>query len=136
MIKKKIAYMVAVSVFGILMVTYSVVTKDVSVGIDYARSMGVGFIVAGAIRTIQYYRLLKNPQKLTQYEIANSEERVVFIANKARSMVFVISIYVEIVVMILLIWMGYANEGGLVAVFAGLQTLGYVVAYRVYNNRY
>lgn len=58
--------------------------------------LGTSFAAVGIIRLLKYYRLSKNPDKLADYEAIYTDERVLYIANKARALVFMISIYAQL----------------------------------------
>ena len=81
-------------------------------------TLGVAFSIMGAVRLMHYFSLLKNPQKLESREIAESDERNLFLAYKARSLAF--SWFVSL--------SGFAI---LICFFAGQMLIGQVIAYEL-----
>ena len=61
-------------------------------------SFFAGFAAIGILRIIQSTKLLRNPEKAQDYEAMQKDERTVFIANKARSTAFYISILAQCIV--------------------------------------
>ena len=136
MIKKRMIYMALCLVAGISMIIYSVVGYGTGSDVNYIRSIGMGIAITGSIRLVQYFRILKEPKRLTKYEIANTEERVVFIANKSRSLMFAITLYIEMLIIVFFAIRGYSDKTGLIAAIAGIQLVGYSIAYKVYDKKY
>lgn len=61
-------------------------------------SMASIMIAIGAVRLLRLRRLASNPEKAAEYEASLKDERTVYIANKARSLTFAISVLVEWVI--------------------------------------
>ncbi len=59
---------------------------------DYLSSFGFALIVVGAVRVRNYFLINKNEETLKKHEIAETDERNIAIANKAKSIAFIIYI--------------------------------------------
>ncbi len=59
---------------------------------DYLSSFGFALIVVGAVRVRNYFLINKNEETLKKQEIAETDERNIAIANKAKSIAFIIYI--------------------------------------------
>ena len=64
------------------------------IGRDIASSFGLMFLVIGIARTMQYIRIVKNPEIFKKAQVAEEDERNILIWTKARSLAF--SVYVII----------------------------------------
>lgn len=99
--------------------------------------MGTSLTFVGLFRLLRLRRLSTDPEKAADYEAANKDERMIYIANKARAMVFLISIYAQLAI-------------GLIAQFVFDQRLLctalcyltcfqcflFVAVYRYYSHKY
>ena len=100
-------------------------------------SYGMALALIGLFRVIKSSRLLRDKEKAEDYEAMRTDERTVFIANKARSMALYISILVQ-------------SAAGLVAYFAFdnlivcqtlylvtcVQCMTYYIFWIIYNKKY
>ena len=68
--------------------------------------IGCGFSVAGLISTIKLKKYMKDPEKCEEIEIAQTEERTVFLRTTTNSTVYSIFIYVEVLLVIIASFLG------------------------------
>ena len=95
------------------------------------------FLVIGAIRFTRVHRLEKDPEKATDYEAALRDERTVYVSNKARSVTFFVSVYVQLAVGLLAMYV--FNEmllGEVLTFLTCFQCILFTVLFRVYNKKY
>lgn len=57
---------------------------------DMAFTFGAVFLAMGIARTVQYRRLLNDPEKIRRQEIAEKDERNIMLWTKARSLAFAV----------------------------------------------
>ena len=102
-----------------------------------ASGMAGCFIVIGVIRLVRVRRWQKDPEKASDYEAALKDERTVYVSNKARSMTFFVSVYVQLAAGLIAI---YAFDqlllGQVLCYLTCFQCLLFTVLFRVYNKRY
>ncbi|MDO4484700.1 MAG: hypothetical protein Q4C54_09830 [Clostridia bacterium] len=60
-------------------------------------SFGGALMAVGAIRLLRVYRLSSSPAQAADYEASLQDERTAYVVNKARSMTFIITIYIELI---------------------------------------
>lgn len=134
-LRQKKIYSGFIFVIGFIMVVLqSYVYKDVNR--TMVATMGVGFIVMSLLRFYQYHRIEKDPKRKEQFEIMCDEERINFVANKARSMVFVISVVVEAIVCVVASLIGQMQLSVILGFVTGVQTLGYLICYKIFDLKY
>ena len=95
------------------------------------------FLVIGVIRLVRVRRWNKDPEKAADYEAALRDERTAYVSNKARSVTFVVAVYVQLVVGLLAMYV--FDQMLLGKVLTGLtcfQCILFVILFRVYNKRY
>ena len=63
---------------------------------SYISGFGGALMGVGAARLLRVRRLSRDPEKAADYEASLRDERTAYVANKARSMAFFISIYVQL----------------------------------------
>ena len=100
-------------------------------------SFFAGFAAIGILRIIQSTKLLRDPEKAQDYEAMQKDERTVFIANKARSIAFYISILAQSIASII----AYFVFDNLLACqilcyITCFQCLVYYVFWIIYNKKY
>ena len=99
--------------------------------------MAACFLVIGVIRLVRVHRWQKDPEKAADYEAALKDERTAYVSNKARSMTFVVSVYVQLAVGLLAMYVFNQMLLGKVLTFLiCFQCLLFTILFRVYNKRY
>ena len=99
--------------------------------------MGSAFIVVGVIRLVRVRRWEKDPEKAADYEAALKDERTAYVSNKARSMTFFISVYVQLAAGLIAIFVfDQKLLGQVLCYLTCFQCLLFTVLYRVYNKKY
>ena len=99
--------------------------------------MGSAFIVVGVIRLVRVRRWEKDPEKAADYEAALKDERTAYVSNKARSMTFFISVYVQLAAGLIAIFVfDQKLLGQVLCYLTCFQCLLFTVLFRVYNKRY
>lgn len=79
---------------------------------------GTAVVLIGLVRSIQLWRLSRDPERVREYELSQNEERTAFIMNQAMRVTLLISLLVE-----------YA--AGLIFSMLGQQPLGVALCYLV-----
>lgn len=98
--------------------------------------MGVGLSVVALLKLIQFIRLSRKPEKLEKYELMQNEERLVFIVTRSGYMTFLITIFAEYVVLLLLTITGRHQFALILCGIVCLQMLCYLVLYYINNRKY
>ena len=103
----------------------------------YIGGFGGGLTAVGAVRLLRVYRLSRDPEKAADYDASLKDERMAYVANKARSMTFFICVYVQLAAALLAILVFEQTLVGQVLLgLTCLQSLLYTVFYWHYNNVY
>lgn len=133
--KQKRIYWCFMFTLGFIMVILqNFVYKDVNSSI--VGTMGAAFVVMSLLRVYQYRKIESDPKRKEQFEIMCDEERVVFVANKARSMMFAIAVIGEFAVCVVAAIIGNMQISILFGFLTGVQTLGYLIFYGIFNFKY
>ncbi len=130
-IKKKMIY------FGILiLVGISFIIVGLSRGQVMMSSMGWGLLVVSVMKMIQYYLISKKPEKLHDIEIAQNEERLVFLANRASALCFYAIVVAEYIAMLVCM---FINKEA-ISLFCSYAVCGelilYVIIRSILNRKY
>ena len=95
------------------------------------------FLTIGVIRLVRVHRWEKDPEKAADYEAALRDERTVYVSNKARSVTFFVSVYVQLAVGLLSMYVFDEMLLGKVLTFLTcFQCLLFTVLFRIYNKKY
>lgn len=132
-IKKKIIYCSAILAAGIILFICSVYMKNSD---SMLTGMWVGLSVVALLKLIQFIRLSRKPEKLEKYELMQNEERLVFIVTRSGYMTFLITIFAEYVVLLLLTITGRHQFALILCGIVCLQMLCYLVLYYINNRKY
>ena len=104
---------------------------------SYIGGFGGGLMGVGAARLLRVRRLSRDPEKAADYEASLRDERTAYVANKARSMAFFISIYVQLAAGLLAILVfDRPLVGQVLCGLTCLQSLLYTVFYWHYDKVY
>ncbi|HZK72021.1 MAG TPA: hypothetical protein VFD03_10985 [Clostridia bacterium] len=131
-IKRKMIYILALAILGISFVIIGSIREFNSMFISF----GIGLTVISIVKYIQYSEILKNKDKLKKYELTQSEERLVFIIDKSRNLVFVITLISEFIAMVILMIINYSLAASIVGYVICAQNLLYISIYYYYSRKY
>lgn len=99
--------------------------------------MASALTVLGIVRLVRLGRIEKDPDRAADYEAANKDERVIYIANKARAMTFAVSVYVQLAVgLIAQFCFGQRLLCMVLSYLVCFQCFLFVILYRVYAKKY
>lgn len=95
------------------------------------------FLVIGVVRLVRVRRWQKDPEKAADYEAALRDERTVYVSNKARSVTFFVSVYVQLAAGLIAIYVfDQRLLGQVLCYLTCFQCLLFTILFRVYNKRY
>ena len=95
------------------------------------------FFIIGVFRFMRVSRWQKDPEKATDYEAALKDERTAYVTNKARSVTFFVSVYVQLAAGLIAIYVfDQLLLGQVLCYLTCFQCILFTVLFRVYNKRY
>lgn len=108
---------------------------------DYKLGVFSGFgtvlILMGVIRFVQYYRIVKNPEKEREYETMQTEERTAFLSSRAKAWTFYIFIFVELAIALAALFIFDSKViGQCFSYLAAAQGFTYFIIYKILNKKY
>lgn len=100
-------------------------------------TMSAVMLAIGIVRLLRIHRIEKDPDRKADYEAAQKDERIVYIANKARSLTFVITVYLELVAGLAAIFLfDQRLLGEVLCYLTCFQCLLFTGLYRYYSKKY
>lgn len=96
---------------------------------SYLSSMGLALIVVGIVRIRNHIIITKNEESIQKQKIAETDERNIAIANKAKSLSFMIYIFMACIAVIVL---EILNKTQWVSVISGMVCLLLVIYWVTY----
>lgn len=96
MIKKQKYLHLTFVLIGIGILLIFALTNDGSYQSGVLCGLGSSLMAIGILRAIKLRRLTSSPEKAEEYIASQSDERVHFLAQKARGVTFVISLYAQL----------------------------------------
>ena len=104
---------------------------------SYISGFGGALMGVGAARLLRVRRLSRDPERAADYDASLTDERTVYISNKARSMTFFICVFVQVAAsMLAILVFDQVLVGQVLCGLTCLQGLLYTVFYWHYNNVY
>ena len=123
---------ILLTVFGITLLILNAVL-DLPIA---ACAVGAGLFAYGFNRLVGEWRVKHNPEYAKKIEIANQDERLAFIADKARSMTLIIVIFALSLFGVILVSINLKPYGfACFYITCGISVLYYVV-YQILSRRY
>ena len=104
---------------------------------SYISGFGGALMGVGAARLLRVRRLSRDPAKAADYDASLTDERTVYISNKARSMTFFICVFVQVAAsMLAILVFDQVLVGQVLCGLTCLQGLLYTVFYWHYDKVY
>lgn len=95
MVKRQKAVSLIYLIVGVVIILIFAFTNVEDYNSGFLGGIGGSLTFVGLFRLVRLQRLSRNPEKAADYEAANQDERVQYIAGKARAFVFSVSIYIQ-----------------------------------------
>lgn len=127
-------------IYGIILTSIGaiiwIIAMDAHQG-EYLSALGSMLALIGILKIIKSSRLLKDPEKSANYENAINDERIKYISNKARSLTFVLSIYIQLIgALIIKFAFGNNQAGNIICYFTASQAFLYFMLYKIFEKKY
>ena len=104
---------------------------------SYISGFGGALMGVGAARLLRVRRLSRDPERAADYDASLTDERTVYISNKARSMTFFICVFVQLAAsMLAILVFEQPLVGQVLCGLTCLQSLLYTVFYWHYDKVY
>lgn len=132
--KLKIRLYVAISyiILGVAMIAASLILK---ISNNFISSFGFALFIIGIVRTRSYRLITKNEETIRKQMIAETDERNVAIAHKAKSLSFMIYLFLVSVTVIVLELLNKIELAIILAGTVGFLVLLYWICYFVIRKR-
>jgi len=131
-IKQQAIYLGAMLLVGITIVIIAY-TGDLN---SMMAGMGTALVTVCTINLIRLRNIAKDPQRLRQMEIAQHEERNIYISNLAAKAAMVTTIGLEYVAMVVMVFLKKDEIASALGFLVCGQLLIYVFFSRYYNKKY
>lgn len=103
----------------------------------YVSGFGGGLVGVSIARLLRVRRLSRDPERAADYDASLTDERTVYISNKARSMTFFICVFVQVAAsMLAILVFDQVLVGQVLCGLTCLQGLLYTLLYWHYGHRY
>lgn len=103
----------------------------------YVSGFGGGLVGVSIARLLRVCRLSRDPERAADYDASLTDERTVYISNKARSMTFFICVFVQVAAsMLAILVFDQVLVGQVLCGLTCLQGLLYTVFYWHYDKVY
>lgn len=123
-------------IVGVVLFLIGIVT-DGAQGDNWFVMIGSALAAVGILRILKISRLNRNPEQAADYDASLQDERVAYVANKARSLTFFISVYAQLIIaFVLVLVFRQTLIGEAFCMLTGLQCVIYTLCFWHYSKRY
>ncbi len=132
--KLKIRLYIALSyiVIGLLMIiTFNIIKAEN----DFLSSFGFALIVIGIVRIREYRLITKDEASITRRKIAETDERNISIQNKAKSLSFMIYLFLACVSVIVLELLNKTSLASILSLSVGVLIVLYWIIYFIISKK-
>ena len=102
----------------------------------FISSFGFALLILGTLRIMKNRRITKNEQTMHRHEIAETDERIRFLSDRAKSWTFSFSILLAGIIVIILSLLGYHDQAQPFSWFACLMVAIYWVFWLIASKKY
>lgn len=131
-LKIRLFYSIACIVSGLAML---VIFNIIKAGNSFLTSFGLGLTVVGIARVRNYFLITKNDETIRKQEIAETDERNIAIANKAKSISFIIYIIFTVIAIIVLHLFNQTLLATILSTSVCVLIVIYWICYWIINKR-
>jgi len=136
-IKNTRNFFIGQTIIGLIAIAFIIwgqIPDDYRLGLLYG--IAASFTITGLLGVFNSSQLLKNPKKVQQIETAKNEERSIFIREKARSMTYMVMLYMLAIGTLLTGFLNYRILSITLAILLLIQGIIDLIALGFYGRRY
>jgi len=121
--------------FTLLGIALIIVSNLIRPANDFLSGFGFAMAVVGIARIRNYYRITKNEETIQKQEISESDERNIYVANKARSIAFYIYVLTVSLAIIVFHILGKAEIATFLSFTVCLLLVIYYITYWIVRKK-
>ena len=131
-LKTRLCVGITYIILGIAMTAVSILSKTEN---QFISSLGLAFVVLGIVRIRNYFIITKNDETVRKQEIAETDERNLSIANKARSAAFILYVFIAALFVIVMGIIGKSEISQWASYSVTLLVAIYWIFYFIYQKK-
>ena len=131
-LKTRLCVGITYIILGIAMTAVSILSKTEN---QFISSLGLAFVVLGIVRIRNYFIITKNDETVRKQEIAETDERNLSIANKARSAAFILYVFIAALFVIVMGIIGKFEVAQWASYSVTLLVAIYWIFYFIYQKK-
>lgn len=136
-LKKQRRFAIICILLALVLLGVTVLAEAGSFSNGMLSGMSSVLLVIGIVRLLRLHRLAKDPQRAAEYEVSYHDERLIYIANKARALTFSLSVAVQVLAGFAAIFVfDNISLGQVLCYFSCAQYLVFSLIYYIYNKKY
>ena len=129
--KDKILYFAILVIAGISLAIAGFMCSN-----DYIKGVGIGLAVVGALKIVQYLIISRDQEKIRKYKIANNDDRLKSLTQKAGQLTLFITVIAGLVAVAGFGLAGMQTVSLIISLVVCAQTLVYTGVYYVLQHKY
>lgn len=131
-LKTRLCVGITYIILGIAMIAVSILSKTEN---QFISSLGLAFVVLGIVRIRNYFIITKSDESVRKQEIAETDERNLSIANKARSAAFILYVFIAALFVIVMGIIGKFEVAQWASYSVDLIVAIYWIFYFIYQKK-
>lgn len=131
-LKVRLYFAIGFTVLGLLLM---LVFNIFSSGNEYISTFGFAMIIVGIVRIRSYVLITKNEETIKKQQIVETDERNIAIANKAKSVSFIIYILIASVAVIVFQFLNKPQISYIISLTVSVLVLIYWISYWIIRKK-
>ena len=131
-LKVRLYFAIGFTVLGLLLM---LVFNIFSTGNEYISTFGFAMIIVGIVRIRSYVLITKNEETIKKQQIVETDERNIAIANKAKSVSFIIYILIASVAVIVFQFLNKPQISYIISLSVSVLVLIYWISYWIIRKK-
>lgn len=131
-IRQKIISFVIIGVVGLGLA----ITEAIRGGDGFVLYFGIALALVSIINIIRFAQISKNPEQAKRFENTQNDERYIAIAQKSGWYTFLVSVFAEIIIAVILMFLNLTAIAQTIASIAAVQAFIYSIFAMILYKKY
>lgn len=134
--KRRFVLYVIYAILGVALITVANFVNMSQSLQTYLASFGTALLAIGVIKMLRFRAILADQEKAREYDTRMTEERTVFLVRRARSIVFYVSLMVQLLLAVVFQLLDQPVISQVFCYLTAAQGIGYFIVWRYLDSKY
>lgn len=134
--KRRFVLYVIYAILGVALITVANFVNMSQSLQTYLASFGTALLAINVIKMLRFRAILADQEKAREYDTRMTEERTVFLVRRARSIVFYVSLMVQLLLAVVFQLLDQPVISQVFCYLTAAQGIGYFIVWRYLDSKY